>query len=286
MATASAEPTTVTTENTTPEAPATESNLGSWILLIVAGIIEVGYAVSVGGSQGFTHAGWSISALVFFLFTLFFLSLALRRIDVGIGYAVWVGIGAVGAVVASAFFFDEPVTLTRVFWLSIIIAGVVWLKLADRPAPSGAARPTTVSNRSVRQLRVVVEAEDYEQALAFYRDALGLPEVAAVAEGEGEKVAILDVGRATLELTNPAHRRAIDAAEAGGDLSRRIRLAFEVDDAAGVTTELAAAGAKVTSEPVLTPWRSLNSRLEAPADLQITLFQEDAEQAHPLHGSS
>ncbi|GFZ91473.1 DMT family transporter [Nesterenkonia alkaliphila] len=130
MATTTAEP---TTENSVHETPARESNLGSWIFLIIAGIIEVGYAISVGGSEGFTHAGWSISALVFFLFTLFFLSLALRKIDVGIGYAVWVGIGAVGAVIASAFFFDEPVTFTRIFWLSIIIAGVVWLKVADSP---------------------------------------------------------------------------------------------------------------------------------------------------------
>lgn len=128
MSTATAETSTNTTIGTK-----TDSNVLSWIFLIIAGIIEVGYAISVGGSQGFTHTGWSISALIFFLFTLFFLSLALRKIDVGIGYAVWVGIGAVGAVIASAFFFNEPITLNRVFWLAIIIGGVVWLKLADSP---------------------------------------------------------------------------------------------------------------------------------------------------------
>lgn len=121
-----------TTTNTNPEI-AGENNLGSWIFLILAGVVEVGYAISVGGSEGFTNLSWSISALIFFLFTLFFLSIALRKIDVGIGYAVWVGIGAVGAVIASAFFFDEPVTFTRIFWLSIIIGGVVWLKVADSP---------------------------------------------------------------------------------------------------------------------------------------------------------
>lgn len=139
MATATAETINTLTENTTPEEPVKESNLGSWIFLLIAGIIEVGYAISVGGGEGFTDVGWSISALIFFLFTLFFLSLALRKIDVGIGYAVWVGIGAVGAVIASAFFFDEPVTFARIFWLSIIIAGVVWLKIADSPALSNAA---------------------------------------------------------------------------------------------------------------------------------------------------
>lgn len=125
---------TTTVEHTTASTTtAKEGNLRSWIFLIIAGIIEVGYAISVGGSQGFTDLGWSVSALIFFLFTLFFLSLALRKIDVGIGYAVWVGIGAVGAVIASAFFFDEPVTFTKIFWLTVIIGGVVWLKLADSP---------------------------------------------------------------------------------------------------------------------------------------------------------
>ncbi|MGJ9425910.1 DMT family transporter [Nesterenkonia halotolerans] len=121
-----------TTTTTNPE-PQEESNLASWIFLIIAGVIEVGYAISVGGSEGFTNLRWSISALIFFLFTLFFLSLALRRVDVGIGYAVWVGIGAVGAVIASAFFFGEPVTVTRVVWLGLIIVGVIWLKVADSP---------------------------------------------------------------------------------------------------------------------------------------------------------
>ncbi|GAB3843385.1 DMT family transporter [Nesterenkonia populi] len=134
MTTTAAETATRAIDNIwTDEAPCKKKNLASWIFLIIAGLIEVGYAISVGGSEGFTNLGWSISALIFFLFTLFFLSLALRKIDVGIGYAVWVGIGAVGAVIASAFFFDEPVTFTRIFWLSIIITGVVWLKVADSP---------------------------------------------------------------------------------------------------------------------------------------------------------
>lgn len=124
-------------------------NLGAWLILILAGIVEVGYAISVGGSEGFTNLGWSVSALVFFLFTLFFLSVALRKIDVGIGYAVWVGIGAVGAVIASAFFFDEPVTLSRVFWLTVIIGGVVWLKIADSPALENTPPEPTRANPEV-----------------------------------------------------------------------------------------------------------------------------------------
>ncbi len=126
----------------------------------------------------------------------------------------------------------------------------------------------------VRQLRLVVEAEDFDAALVFYRDVLGLTQEAAF-EGEGDaRVAILDAGRATLELANPAQKRMIDDVEADGRPSARIRVAFEVDDSRTVTGELVDAGAELIAEPRETPWRSLNSRLQAPAELQLTLFQE------------
>lgn len=129
------------------------------------------------------------------------------------------------------------------------------------------------------QLRLVVEVDDFDAALAFYRDALGLPEVAAF-EGAGDaRVAILEAGRATLELANPAQKRMIDRVEASGIASPRIRVAFEVDDADGATRRLEAAGATVVAAPVETPWRSRNARLEAPGDLTLTLFEElDAEE--------
>jgi quaternary ammonium compound-resistance protein SugE len=109
------------------------TRIRAWLVLILAGAFEVGYALSVGGSQGFTVLSWSIAAVVFFLLTLFALSVALRTIDVGIGYAVWAGIGAVGAGLLGPVFFAEALTRAKAFWLIIIIAGVVWLKLADRP---------------------------------------------------------------------------------------------------------------------------------------------------------
>ena len=106
---------------------------GPWLVLLLAGVFEIGYALSVDGSEGFTVAGWSVSAFVFFLLTLFCLSVALREIDVGIGYAVWAGIGAVGAALLGHVVFGEALTPVRAIWLAVIIAGVVWLKLADRP---------------------------------------------------------------------------------------------------------------------------------------------------------
>jgi len=136
---------------------------------------------------------------------------------------------------------------------------------------------TSSERPRVRQLRLVVEAEDFEAAAAFYRDALGLP-VELDLEGEsGEHVLILDAGRATLELSNPAQVAMIDQVEVGRRVAPRLRVAFEVDDAAAATDTLAAAGARVVAPPTRTPWDSLNARLEAPADLQITLFEESTD---------
>ena len=126
----------------------------------------------------------------------------------------------------------------------------------------------------VRQLRLVVQADDFEAAVAFYRDALGLTEEAAF-EGEGDaRVMILDARRATLELANPAQVTMIDGIEAEGRPSVRMRVAVEVADARAATDDLVAAGATLVAAPRETPWRSLNSRLDAPAGLQVTLFQE------------
>jgi predicted enzyme related to lactoylglutathione lyase len=128
--------------------------------------------------------------------------------------------------------------------------------------------------RVVLQMRLVVEAVDYEEALRFYRDVLGLPEEAAF-EGEGDaRVAILDAGRATLEIANPAQKRMIDEVEEGRQVAPKMRVAFEVADSAATTDVLVSAGAELIASPRETPWRSLNSRLSAPAGLQITVFQE------------
>ncbi|QSZ59710.1 SMR family transporter [Rhizobium sp. ZX09] len=116
-----------------------QSSGRAWAMLMLASAFEIGYAISVGGSQAFTVLGWSIAALLFFLLTLYFLSAALRTIDIGIGYAVWAGIGSVGAAAAGTVLLDQPLTLMQAFWLAVIIAGVVWLKLSDSPKLQGAS---------------------------------------------------------------------------------------------------------------------------------------------------
>jgi predicted enzyme related to lactoylglutathione lyase len=130
-----------------------------------------------------------------------------------------------------------------------------------------------MTGRRVRQLRLVVTATDYDAALRFYRDVLGMTEEAAFS-GHGGRVTILDAGRATLELADPAHADYVDEVEVGRRVAGHVRVAFEVDDAAATTPELAVAGAAVVAEPTRTPWDSLNARLDAPAGLHITVFTE------------
>ena len=125
----------------------------------------------------------------------------------------------------------------------------------------------------VREMRLVVTAEDYDEALRFYRDVLGLPQLAAFA-AEGGRVTILDAGRATLELTDPIHAAYIDKVEVGRRVAGHIRVAFQVDDTTEATARLTDAGAELIAPPVKTPWRSLNARLSGPAGLQLTLFQD------------
>jgi hypothetical protein len=108
---------------------------------------------------------------------------------------------------------------------------------------------------------------------------LGAPEELAVEGGDGARVTILDMGRATLEISNPAQVVLIDEVEVGRRVSPRLRVAFEVADAEGVTRDLVDGGAELIADPTETPWQSLNSRLSAPADLQITVFEELGDQA-------
>jgi lactoylglutathione lyase len=128
-------------------------------------------------------------------------------------------------------------------------------------------------SQTVRELRLVVTAPDYEEALAFYRDALGLKELAVFSSPDGH-VTLLDAGRATLELTDPANAEFIDEVEVGRRVAGHIRVAFEVDDAEATSAVLVEAGATLVAPATRTPWNSLNARLDAPAGLQLTLFTE------------
>ena len=126
----------------------------------------------------------------------------------------------------------------------------------------------------MRELRLVVTADDYDAAVTFYRDVLGMPVSAEYLSDDQGRVVILEAGVATLEIGDRAHAAYVDEVEVGRQVAGRVRVAFGTDDAASATSAAADAGAVVVAPPTRTPWSSLNARLEAPAGLQITLFQD------------
>jgi uncharacterized glyoxalase superfamily protein PhnB len=135
----------------------------------------------------------------------------------------------------------------------------------------------TVPARHPVQMRLVVEADDHEEAVRFYRDVLGAAvELQAAGDGD-ERVTILDVGRATLEISSPEQVDMIDRVEVGRRVSPKLRVAFQVGDASGVVDDLVRAGAELVAPVTRTPWGSLNARLNAPGGLQITVFQEEGD---------
>jgi tRNA(Arg) A34 adenosine deaminase TadA/catechol 2,3-dioxygenase-like lactoylglutathione lyase family enzyme len=123
----------------------------------------------------------------------------------------------------------------------------------------------------VRELRVALTVDDYASAVAFYRDALGLPVRLAWDEPEGSGT-ILDAGRATLELLSSDQAALIDAIEVGRRVAGPVRLALEVEDSGRTAEELAAAGGELVAAAAETPWGDRNARVQAPDGMQLTLF--------------
>jgi methylmalonyl-CoA/ethylmalonyl-CoA epimerase len=123
----------------------------------------------------------------------------------------------------------------------------------------------------VTELRVALTVADFDGALAFYRDALGLQELADWSSDTG-RVVLLEAGRATLELLDDAQAATVDRVEAGARLSGTVRLALEVSDSDAVARRLVAAGAEQVAPLVITPWGDRNARVRAPDGMQLTLF--------------
>jgi hypothetical protein len=133
---------------------------------------------------------------------------------------------------------------------------------------------STSRSAPVRQLRLVVTVEDVGAAATLLEQALGLERVAEFGE-RGAEALLFRAGAATLEVGNAEHARQIDDLEVGRRVAPRLRVGLEVDDVRSRTRAAASvAQVEVVSEPVETPWGSLNSRLQAPDELQLTLFEQ------------
>ncbi len=102
-----------------------------WLWLVIAGILEVGWAVGLKYSQGFSRFVPSIFTLMGMIASFYFLSLALRSLPLGTAYAVWTGIGAVGTVLLGIILFKEPADLIRLLCIGLILMGIVGLKMSS-----------------------------------------------------------------------------------------------------------------------------------------------------------
>ena len=126
-----------------------------------------------------------------------------------------------------------------------------------------------------KQLRLIIETDDFGKAVEFYRDVLGMPEQPAFATTGDDRVSILHAGLATLEIATPTPARNIDQVEGAPPAQGpMLRLALEVDDTVGVVQSVVEHGAAEIAPPIETPFRTINARVQGPAGWQVTFFQE------------
>lgn len=127
----------------------------------------------------------------------------------------------------------------------------------------------------VSELRIVMTVDDYAAAVALYRDALGMPQLADYSAATG-RVIVVDAGRATIEIADPQHAAYVDEVEVGRRVAGQLRIALRVADVRQATTVAVEHGATLISAPTLTPWDSLNTRLDDGNGNQLTLFGPSA----------
>ena len=106
--------------------------MNSWILVVIAGLLEVCWALGLKSTHGFTRLWPSLFVAATLFASLWLLALAVRQLPVGTAYAVWVGIGAGGAALAAAFLHGEAISPARAFFLLLLLVAVIGLKLTMR----------------------------------------------------------------------------------------------------------------------------------------------------------
>ena len=103
----------------------------AWIILVVAGLFEIGWAIGLKYTEGFTRLWPTVWTIVSMMLSVWLLGLALRSLPVGTAYTVWTGVGAAGTVLLGIVLFDEPATVARLACVALIVAGIVGLKLTS-----------------------------------------------------------------------------------------------------------------------------------------------------------
>jgi lactoylglutathione lyase len=129
---------------------------------------------------------------------------------------------------------------------------------------------------ATQELRLVLTMDDFDRAIGFFRDTLGLEQLAAW-ENDGGHAVLLDAGHATLEIFDQAQARAIDEIEVGRRVAGKVRVAFQTSDSESTANALAKVGAEIIGGPVITPWGDRNVRLLGPEGIQLTLFTQSSD---------
>lgn len=106
----------------------------AWVVLFIAGLFEIGWAVGLKYAEGFTRLGPSLATAVALVASMGLLALALRTLPLGTAYAVWTGIGTIGTAALGILLFREPATAIRLFCIALIVTGIVGLKLVSGSA--------------------------------------------------------------------------------------------------------------------------------------------------------
>lgn len=103
----------------------------TWVILFVAGLFEIGWAIGLKYTEGFTRFWPSVGTLVSMVLSVVLLGLAMRSLPVGTAYAVWTGIGAAGTVLLGIVLFNEPATAARILCVCLIVGGIIGLKMTS-----------------------------------------------------------------------------------------------------------------------------------------------------------
>ena len=102
----------------------------AWLMLVIAGLLDVGWAISMKYAEGYTRAGWSIVSLVLLAAFVFLLGRALQVLEIGVAYTVWTGIGAAGTLIMGVLLFGEAMSAMKLAGIALVLAGIAALKFA------------------------------------------------------------------------------------------------------------------------------------------------------------
>lgn len=103
-----------------------------WVLLIIAGLLEAGWAIGLKFTKGFTRPVPSVLTIIGIVASMYLLAVAARTLPIGTAYAVWVGIGTVGAAILGMTLLGEPATAWRIFFLALLMVAIIGLKLSTK----------------------------------------------------------------------------------------------------------------------------------------------------------